>query len=558
MGDGGVGTEWVVVFLVAIVALVLGVYGFQQIDTDQDLYDGLYRALQLFTLESGAVTSSPGLALQVARFLAPAVGTYAVVRAAYAVLRDRVRAARVRRFSGHFVVCGLSSEGIAFVRALTARGDRVVVVEPVAEHELSETCHQLGAWLVFGDATDPVILASAGAHRAASVITTFGDDTVNAEVALQLRVLHDERRMGSLRCLAHFVDPEICLLLRASQLVRPDDSFELDVFNVHETAAAGMIASSDLVRSNASGPRVAVLGLGSLGKAMLTALVRFGRESTESTKVVAIGENATEYVSGMTTSVNTTMTFEAVDQAASRPDSGWLDYALRCDVAFVCYEDPALALEAVIRMGQGSPRPNQVVVGYPGSTSLAELFEVEGESQGIRVSAFDVTGDTCTVEMADFGSVEAIARAGHGLYVQHQQAIGVTELENPNVRPWEELSDDSRHSNYAAARDLGPKLKAIGCSIVPLGAGGGTRFSLDAGEVEVLARMEHIRWMRDRLNEGWELGPRDDAGRMHPDLVEWELLDEEAKDKDRLFVQGIPDLLGRAGYQIVRLPAFDR
>ena len=51
---------------------------------------------------------------------------------------------------------------------------------------------------------------------------------------------------------------------------------------------------------------------------------------------------------------------------------------------------------------------------------------------------------------------------------------------------------------------------------------------------ELLARNAHDIWARQRLAEGWRLGPRrDDAKKEHPSLVPYEELSESEKEYDR-------------------------
>ena len=79
-------------------------------------------------------------------------------------------------------------------------------------------------------------------------------------------------------------------------------------------------------------------------------------------------------------------------------------------------------------------------------------------------------------------------------------------------------------------------------------------FSVDA--VERLARDEHERWCAERKSRGWTYGPtRDNARKVHPDLIPWEdpRLDEPTKDLDRNAVRQVPAVLAMADYQVVRI-----
>jgi hypothetical protein len=84
----------------------------------------------------------------------------------------------------------------------------------------------------------------------------------------------------------------------------------------------------------------------------------------------------------------------------------------------------------------------------------------------------------------------------------------------------------------------------------------GEAVQFEPEETEILARFEHVRWVEERLRQGWRLGPRRDAAeKRSPYLVPWEELSEEVRDLDRDSVRAIPRLLDEAGLVIVRRPS---
>jgi hypothetical protein len=122
----------------------------------------------------------------------------------------------------------------------------------------------------------------------------------------------------------------------------------------------------------------------------------------------------------------------------------------------------------------------------------------------------------------------------------------------PGLRPWEELPDDLKESNRAQAMHVGEKLAELGCIMVPAFDPSLTFEYRDEDEVLVLARLEHDRWMRERLGRGYEYGPVRE-GRFHPDLVPWEELSERAREKDVQAVRNIPAMLTAVGFQVLRV-----
>lgn len=545
----------------ALVAFSLGVWGF--ISEGETFLDGIYLSLQLFVLESGVSVENPPLQLQIARFIAPAIAVSAIVATVLLLLTNRIREARIRRWSGHVVICGLSSKGMEFAQRVAVEGRRVVVVELREDHPLMPVCKRVGVPLLVGDASDPSVLVAAGAQMAFRVIVVCGSDAVNAEVVLQLQELRNEHIEVPQRCLAHIVDPEICLLLRASGVPhRLRGSFEVDFFNIFEVGASRLVTqsrTSDLIE--APNPQIAVIGLEELGRAVVTDLGREVRRLAPESTVTIIGFHTRArdrlglFEPELTGLENPRIEAIDISPVHLSTDHDWLSGISSWAAIFVCLENDAETLGIVLGLGNASELPiGPVMVAFSTSPLLAQRCQEEGERYGFKVETFNLIEEICTVEMVDYGSIEVIARTAHELYLEHQLSLGLKKEDNPNIVEWADLGRDARSSNYALAWDLLPKLEEIGCTIIPLGRQIGSRdVNFQPDEIEHLAIKEHERWVAERQAGGWSYGPRDDDQRMHPDLIDWAQLEEGTREKDRLFIRNIPALLERAGYQVVRM-----
>ena len=148
---------------------------------------------------------------------------------------------------------------------------------------------------------------------------------------------------------------------------------------------------------------------------------------------------------------------------------------------------------------------------------------------------------------------EVIAQAIHAEYLRNQKNKGETTENNSALVSWEKLPEHVKESNCAQALHIAEKLKAIGCGITELEDRELGEFEFTHEEIEQLARMEHERWVEERLANGWTVGPRDIDKKTTPWLlVPYEKLPPEEQEKDRESVRGIPKFLAKVGLAVRR------
>ncbi len=157
--------------------------------------------------------------------------------------------------------------------------------------------------------------------------------------------------------------------------------------------------------------------------------------------------------------------------------------------------------------------------------------------------------------------VERLAESVHEVFCEELKAQGYqwgaeTREEartHSSLRPYAQLPEHEKEQNRANVRDMSRKLAAIGCVMVPA-RGGETAARMTPGEADKLAELEHQRWMALKLDTGWEWAKDTDKTRkVHKDLRPWKELSQETRNKDRLLVQRIPQVLSKVGYVVVRV-----
>lgn len=121
------------------------------------------------------------------------------------------------------------------------------------------------------------------------------------------------------------------------------------------------------------------------------------------------------------------------------------------------------------------------------------------------------------------------------------------------LKAFEELPTDEQEQNRDTVRHIYRKLTSSGYIMIPARSNE-LPFEFPGQYLERLAIMEHDRWMQLKRANGWEYAPKTDkTQKKHSDLVPWDQLSDNAKQKDIDFVLVIPQILAKAGYTVVEL-----
>lgn len=116
--------------------------------------------------------------------------------------------------------------------------------------------------------------------------------------------------------------------------------------------------------------------------------------------------------------------------------------------------------------------------------------------------------------------------------------------------PWSWLDEDTRDDNRSVIAHLDVKLSAIGQpKNLPFLTQSDTtkidfNFLSNKETVDILAEMEHRRWMANKFICGWEYSPiRNDYQKEHNNLVSYEQLDIETKEYDVKQILELPEIV---------------
>jgi hypothetical protein len=235
-------------------------------------------------------------------------------------------------------------------------------------------------------------------------------------------------------------------------------------------------------------------------------------------------------------------------------DAGLLRALLRVST----YRHGARSFEKIVgALGQASDNGRLYRAALPPDpilnreTDAEEFWRIVLERDRLR-SSLDVDVLAALVHLRYREGAErskAIARAAgksEGMWAVHPEI----------QKDFDALSEDAKASNRAAARRLPDLLALVDFRIVPQESGddGSWRKPLEKAihrHIVRLAQAEHLGWWAERMSNGWTPGPRDNALKRHPLLVEWSKLPPVERDKDVWAVLATPDLLAAIGHKAI-------
>jgi voltage-gated potassium channel Kch len=561
--------RWWVLAAGAVTAFGLGCIGFWQYYSTPGGYfptpghrarlsDIFYWSLKLFVFTAPDRPDGP-VVLDIARFLAPIVASFAGLSALGVLFRDRLQQMRIPRMHRHVVMSGLGPYvGSAFLRHLWEHGEQVVVIESDAGNPRIELCRSLGVPVIVGDAQSWRTLHSAGVQRASLLLAVCPDDALNAEIISVARNLVRGRSAGALRCVARIGDPDLCALLRIQGARSADSVTSLDFFNTDEVSARLLLDDFPITTEHQQ-PHILVAHLDPLGSWVIWHAARewhYDRADGDARPLVVtvVDDDAQHRVAALLgrypelehicTFVTASACTSEIRKLADHHDAVASPPLTRAYVT--AYHDEQ-AVETALRLRRELDASVPLVMALARAHGVAGLITNVGIARGLNIDVFMSLERTCTVELLKGGSWETIAHAIHRRWRAEQPTAG----KPPPT--WAELDEPRKESSRAQALDIKAKVRSMGCVIEPFHDWGTSDFAFTEKEIEDLAIDEHKRWEDERLADGWTLGSKDVDNKVSPYLVPFCDLPPDIAELDRIFVRQIPSMLASVGLQVVRL-----
>ncbi|MDR1130810.1 MAG: hypothetical protein LBL15_00130 [Oscillospiraceae bacterium] len=171
----------------------------------------------------------------------------------------------------------------------------------------------------------------------------------------------------------------------------------------------------------------------------------------------------------------------------------------------------------------------------------------------IRLVLKDVVLNACSEVLAKTIHEDFLAMNIHESYAEKQAERGADNASSYGG-DWDSLPEEIKNSNRAQALSIPDKLLLVRCGFDAGDTPYPTLEAFTPDEILLLAQNEHIRFMADKIRNGWVYGAvRDNAKKVHPCLVDWDALPQEERQKDIDIANNIIPLLKKAGLRVYRM-----
>ena len=606
--------EWTIVGLLAVLAFLLGCFGYAQTLHFADeggpatRWDVVYSAFRLFIFEAPDETAGWPVYLQVARALAPMVVLYTAAKAVWNVIEEEVALYGLlfqkRRF---VVVCGIGETGFRIARDYCLNSDKkVVVIDNDPLNALAAELTNCGAIHICGNAMDPLILMKSRVVYAKELFLCTSDDKANIAIAkaaerLTRRIsdaevkrletiarrrehpVETEELDVSLRCFLAVDSPDIYEVFSVHSFLEINSSrFAIRLFSRRETIARNIfrLCAPDLYfrpAGRASKPmHILFIGFQPLVREMIlqTALTAHYTDFRLPRVTILCQGSEQDQVERFRyrhPQLDNTVEIDFVyaDPMTIKPKQ-W--HQMQTTTNFdVCYVALAKDVESILsarrlnrlRRHSGLP-PLNFVVCLNQQNFLAEIIDDDFQPIDIDktdlpkhepIEYFECLDETITIDVIVNEALDAMARTLHNAYVNAQLANGGDRRSNASLAPWSALPAHKKKANQHAAAHMDVKLRIANCAAFAADSPEPeAAFPPDDLMMELLAQLEHRRWMADKYLAGYSYGEvRDEDRMLHPDLVPWKELTEADKEKDRDNIRQIPHLLKMRGQKVCYL-----
>lgn len=588
--------EWSIIGLLAIASFVAGCIGHYHLlindssDNPYSYWDIAYYSIQLFLFEAADPSATWPWYLQVARFIAPLTLIYTAIKTIFSHMGVQLGLFFLR-FKRHkyVIVCGLGETGFRIAKDYLLNSDLLVIAIELTEHSpLAGELANLGATVVFDNAMNPSVLQQVKIKYAKYVFVFTGNDEINIAVAKNIErqcrkptdskehrkisiLKNNAKETHVVRCIVAVEHPDLYEVFSKNPFFSlSTNEISINVFNQAKTVGRNImrLCAPDLYHrpeEKISPPvHILIMGFEALTRELIIehAVNAHYTDRRKPTATLLCPAKSADLIPKFLRRFpqlpNAIDLHIVIGEPLTLSEQKWkeIQRTSRFTCGYVAMEKDVEAILSARRLNkinqlEGQP-PLNLVVCLNQQTFLSDILDDDfkpismaksGLSRHEPIEYFETLDETINISVVVDEKLDDGARALHDAYREEMFSQGQQIANNASLLPWSRLPPHKKTANQHAAAHLDIKLRIAGYQRAP-GIERKSSFPKTERMLNILAEIEHRRWMADKYIAGYTYGPeRDEERLLHPDLIDWESLSEADKEKDRDNIRRIPMLL---------------
>ncbi len=524
--------------------------------------------------------------LVIAQIAIPGIAIFAAIGATLKVFYNQIRRdlhiMMAGRQKDHVIVCGLGDTAMQIIQNIhdLKKNKGLVVIDPIGSAINAATCEKLNIPVITGDPKNQGIMNIAGFNRVRAVVVATGDDASNIEITMRLRDFHDTLPINARRQITIFTEIDNVWLFAKmhSQENHALGLFDVEIrlFNAYENGARLLIQDMPLpVAPELSAGALVVVGFGKMGRTVALQFLRAAPTALgQRMRIIAIDRTVEETEESLMSNAPAAREFADIEfvsaELSADKTKDWAivtekiaDEPLLAVITCLAEDFDNLYVGMEMRRVLDAHDQHHVPI-YVRLAHHNRLGRYAASTETMvpiadRLKGFGTLESLLSREILVDATTDKLARAWHEEY---RRTLPPERHDAPANRPWAELPEFYKMSNRRACDHLPIKLAQAGLRMEEASSSkpfdrktrepAVVEFTLE--ESELLAHLEHRRWLIERRLLGWRHGPkRNEAKRLNPLLVEWAKLPEADKEQRRQETADLPKMLASAGYVLRRV-----
>jgi hypothetical protein len=500
------------------------------------------------------------LALEISRFLAPAVLLYTAIKGIFYLLRREFNYLRARSLKNHIIISSINEFSQYLIKDLSKHYKHIILVEENVNLGILQDYERQGIIIINGSLADKSTLLNVSAAKAKHIILLNQNDEQNISTAISAysylktinnnyeTVIHANisnynkllnlKDIGLFDNLIQGADSSINNDLRFFSM---NDKSSRLIFNKYSPDQFTAITSQ-----NDQQAHIALIGSNEFTQTLLIHFAKLSHFVNKKKLKVTLFSNHEKFEKTLL------QTFPGLNQVIELHvidcDYDLFDASIIRDIhnntklsgLYLTCTNDELSLNIINKLTKVNySTPLDTVLTLIKPDGVLNKWCPEGNLKGLKLHKFNILEETLTQDTLLSSKIDKLAKIIHNDYINKQKKKGTLNSEKASHVAWEQLPIDFKNQNRLQADHIWLKMRSL--NIDPK-----SEFNFDNKPdlVELFSEVEHNRWVANMLLNGWVYGEtRDDSNKIHPDLISYDALSDEIKQYDRDTVLNIPRLL---------------